>query len=490
MKIDKYELDKDQMNIVTSNDNYILVVAGAGSGKTLTILGKIKYLVEIGYKEDEILCISFTKASSSELENKIKTILNCNINVFTFHKLAINILKSEGVNKEICDMDLLNNVIHKYLHIDILNYKKQIKYIMKIIGKRFFLVKNYKKYLNNKKIGVLEKNIATFIRLMKCNGYDLVYINELLKKRNSRKYKYFLLITLSCYLLYEEELSNNNEYDFDDLIINAKNIINNKKYMNYKYIIVDEYQDTSYIRFSLIKKIIDNNSAKLMVVGDDFQSIYRFTGCNIELFTNFGKYFSNASIMYITNTYRNSQELVNIAGGFVMKNKYQIKKRLISVKRLDNPVIIVYYKNIIKAVEKIINNYNNVMIIGRNNKDVNMIIDNITFKYINNKIVYLKNNSITVDYLTVHKSKGLEADNVIVINNIDDILGFPSKLKDDIVLKDIISEEEFPYSEERRLFYVALTRTKNYVFLLCPYNNRSIFIKEIEKNKSILKKRM
>lgn len=484
MKIDKYELDSDQMKIVWCQDRYIMVVAGAGSGKTLTILGKINYLVNnLGYSPDDILCISFTKASSMELANKIKSLLKVNIDVFTFHKLGINILKSKGINKEICDSELLDNIIYNYLYVDIINYPQQKKYVLKLLDKRLFRTKNYLKYIENN-TRVLEKNIASFIRLFKCNGNSIDRLYELLNKRNKRKYKYFLLIVLNIYLLYINYLKDNNECDFDDLIIDSKNIIDNK-YGKYKYVIIDEYQDTSYIRFELIKRIVDNNNAKLMVVGDDFQSIYRFTGCNIDLFTNFSKYFSNPSIMYISNTYRNSQELVKIAGDFVMKNKYQIKKELKSNKQLDKPVKIVYYKNIVITIKKIIDMIDSsILIIGRNNNDINMIIDNNTFKYKDGKVIY-KNKDIT--YLTAHKSKGLEYDNVIIINLVDRTLGFPSKLKDDITLKDLVSEEKYPFSEERRLFYVALTRTKNNVYLLSPFINKSIFVKELENNKNIEK---
>ena len=121
------------------------------------------------------------------------------------------------------------------------------------------------------------------------------------------------------------------------------------------------------------------------------------------------------------------------------------------------------------------------MILGRNNNDINNYIDE-NFKVEKDRAISLKNKNIDLRYLTVHKSKGLEADNVIVVNMNNDKLGFPSQIEEDKILRLVNkSKEKFLYEEERRLFYVALTRTKNNVYLLTQKNKESIFIKELEK---------
>jgi len=170
------------------------------------------------------------------------------------------------------------------------------------------------------------------------------------------------------------------------------------------------------------------------------------------------------------------------------KNKKQIKKDLHSNKHLSFPIYLIYYDDIkkvfIKLIEKIYTETNKpIMILGRNNKDVYSILDE-KFKLMDNGlIIYKKNPSIKLYYLTVHKSKGLEEENVVIINMKNDYLGFPNKIKDDRVLRFVSKNyEKYPYSEERRLFYVGLTRTKNMVYLLIPRKNPSVFIKEIEKS--------
>ena len=132
------------------------------------------------------------------------------------------------------------------------------------------------------------------------------------------------------YRIYLEELHSNFRIDFDMMIDNASLVVEKygmKKY--YKYIIVDEFQDTSIVRYKLIKSIIDECDSKLLCVGDDFQSIYKFSGCTMDLFVNFKKYFLDGKVLYMNKTYRNSLELVRIAYHFIIKNPYQLSKFLV-----------------------------------------------------------------------------------------------------------------------------------------------------------------
>lgn len=494
-KICGYYLDSEQESIVLDNSKNLLVVAGAGSGKTLTILGKINYLIK--YKnilKDEILCISFTRDASSSLKNKIKNEFNIDMPVYTFHKLSIELLKQMNIKFNITSTDTLTNIIHKFIYEDVLNNTMFMKIVLSTINEKYKSKEKYIEYINNNmlKVKKVEKLIETFIHLFKCNNFTLIDFNEFLKKAKKKvfykKEKMFLTLILNIYLVYQNYLKEEQEIDFDDMIILATYNLNEKLNLSYKYIIIDEYQDTSYVRFLLIKKILEFTNASLMVVGDDFQSIYRFTGCDLSLFIDFNKYFEESKIMKIQNTYRNSLELISIAGSFVMKNSNQIKKNLNSNKRLDYPVEIVYYKSIKEDFYRLVINvysstHKNILILGRNNFDIYSVLDTKYFKYNDGIITCLNNNEIKMKYLTVHKSKGLEEDNVIMINMRNDILGFPCKIKDDKLLRFVsINKESYLYGEERRLFYVGLTRTKNKVYLFTPLSNESVFIKELKQS--------
>ena len=482
--INGYPLDEYQSRVVLSNELATLVIAGAGSGKSLTIIGKIVYLVKVcNINPNDILCISFTNDATINLKNNIKKNYNFDIDIYTFHKLSLSILKSHNIKYTIAKEDLLTDIIEIFFNEVIPTNKIYQKAIYYILGK----TSNEKEILNLKRL------ITTFINLYKSNNYPITYYLSILKKIkftfNLKEYiknKYLILLIFNIHIMYQDELNKESSLDFNDMINKTVEVLDNLSLKKkWKYIIVDEYQDTSLTKFNLIKKIIDICNANFLAVGDDFQSIYRFTGCNLHIFLNFTKYFNYSKIMPIINTYRNPQELINIAGKFIMKNKYQQKKRLVSNKRLSNPVIIYYSNNKVSILKEILTTIESkdIMVLGRNNQDILNYIDN-TYKRDNDIYTY-QNTSFR--YLTIHKSKGLESENIILINMEDKLLGLPTKIKDEKILRYVNNTKDYyPYEEERRLFYVALTRTKNKTYIISPYKNESIFIKEIKKYKGII----
>ena len=486
--INGYPLDENQRKIVKSKDKYLLVSAGAGSGKTLTIIGKIRYLIEIqNVKENEIICISFTNEATNNLKNKLKENYNYNIPCYTFHKLGLEILKDD--NYKIAEENLLEYTIDEYFEslIDNKNKKRLLNHLKIKYNDKNFITK-YKSIEPNNLIRV-KKLIETFINLLKSNDYNENHIINFINQEKKEKDKQLLIIILYIYKLYEQELTSSKEIDFSDMISLATKKVNKEGYKNKtKYIIIDEFQDTSIIRFNLIKAILHKTNANLLVVGDDFQSIYRFTGCDLSLFLKFTDIFPHSNIMKIENTYRNSQELIDIAGSFIMKNKNQLKKNLKSKKYIKKPIEIIYYQNIekafIKTIEQIhIKTKKPILVLGRNNFDINLLTKNNNFILNKDTLIYKNNIDIKMKYLTIHRSKGLEEENVILINLTNYKTGFPNKITDHRIISYVkCKEDNYPYSEERRLMYVALTRTKNKIYLLVPKTNKSIFVKEIEKD--------
>ena len=467
-------LDNNQKKAILTDEINNLVIAGAGSGKTLTIVGKIKYLTyikKINYKD--ILCLSFTNDSCNSLKEK----LNNSIEVLTFHKLALKILNKKKYNISNISLDF---VVDEYFNSIIYNNEAMIKKVFKILQINYN-IKLYSKILTSNKYKILKKIIITFINLFKTNNYPIEKIIEIKNKDN----KELLSIIIDIYFLYNQELKAINAIDFNDMInLATKEVENNKIFLNYKYIIVDEYQDTSYTRYQLIKAIINKTKAKLIAVGDDWQSIYHFTGCNLDIFLNFEKYYGYTKKLYLTNTYRNSQELINTASKFILKNKDQLKKNLKSYKHLNRPIKVIYEKDDI--LEYIINQIatkgiKHILILGRNNQDINRYLNkNLIIN--NDIIIYKHNKDIIIKYLTVHKSKGLEEECVIIINLVDSQLGFPCQIKNHKII-ELLNKNNIDYlAEERRLFYVALTRTKGETYLVIPYKKISSFAREIIRN--------
>lgn len=301
---------------------------------------------------------------------------------------------------------------------------------------------------------------------------------------------------IKLYNYYESQLIPKNKIDFDDMIYYANKYMSNQnsmqKLLNYDYIIIDEYQDISVERYNFAKNISNLSSAKVVSVGDDWQTIFSFAGSRIDLFYKYSNQFPGAKELFINNTYRNSQELINVAGTFVMKNPFQIKKYLISNKLRNNPIKIRYYnQNQYTIVEEIIGKiYNNnpndhIMILARKNKHIKELLETPLFEQgIDTRIISKKYPNAIIDAMSIHNAKGLGSDQVILLNVTNN--DFPCAEKNEFWLinlfKPKIFDEKYPYAEDRRIFYVALTRTKKDIYLLTPYNpnNRSLFISELQ----------
>ncbi len=458
IKVNNYSLDKEQLKAIYTDELITLVVAGAGSGKTSLIVGKINYLIDnCNIKEDEILCLSFTNEAVDNLKNRLKY----NIDVMTFHKLALNIIG----DKYKINNNYLSYVINEYFLGIAIHSNKTKKKLVNLIDK--VNVNKYEYYLNNGYFDYLKYTIKKFIELFIVNGKE---IKDFLK---IKKYKKLVSVIIDIYYLYSSELDSKYEIDLNLLIGKAADYVDNCS-LKYKYIIVDEFQDISKVRMKLLNRVVDNTSSKLLVVGDDYQSIYGFSGSNLECYLNLFKN-NYSKVIYLKNNYRCCKEIVDISCKFIMKNKSQIRKDIVSYKSILKPIIVIDDNNLDKLLVCLSNNKRNILILGRNNKDIE--------KYINlnriEKITNMYNNKI--EYKTVHSAKGLEADCVIIVNLDDSDLGFPNKIKNPDIIDYVYPKEYYEYAEERRLFYVSLTRSKNEVYLL-KLNNPSIFFKEIVKD--------
>lgn len=315
------------------------------------------------------------------------------------------------------------------------------------------------------------------------------------------------------YYFYQDELIKNDMIDYDDMINDSykyiiKDLKNNNTNIRYKYIIVDEYQDITFQRFLFVKRLIEFFGAKLIAVGDDWQCIYSFSGSRLELFNKFSELYQNdTENYYLSTTYRYGQELVELSSEFLLVNEEQSKKDLKSIKHLEKPIEIVnYYDNeeeiIYGIVEKIYKENPNalILILARTNKALHRLQKSEFFiKGLGDVLVCKEYPNANIEAITMHRSKGLTADQVIVFGLQDSV--FPSKgykyswifdyfrldnLYDSIHIDDKeyqFLKEKFPYAEERRLFYVALTRTKNKVYLVAPEsaNKISEFVLEMKK---------
>ena len=371
----------------------------------------------------------------------------------------------------------------------------------------------------SKDISDFTQLLGTFLTLLKSNNEAISNLKKrAFKEDNDRAIK-FLELFEPIYHSYQEYLIEEEEIDFSDMINNATKVIQDNLYQSqYDYIIIDEYQDISKARFQLIKSLLDQKpSTKLFCVGDDWQSIYRFTGSDIGLFTNFEKHFKSSTVTnysrvtqtsFIEYTYRFDNQLINLSSNFILKNPNQISKKLKSHHKSEEvPYSIFKYSDperksielhlalrsaLDHIAEKSENNDASVLLLGRydferrNFLNGGFLIE--LYNKISNQYEYIYNEfpNLKIRFLTAHRSKGLEDDYVIVTNCSSGTYGFPSEISDDPLLNFLLSKaDQFPNGEERRLFYVAMTRAKKHVSFLVNNDYTSKFIDEIEVNEKI-----
>jgi len=363
----------------------------------------------------------------------------------------------------------------------------------------------YKKIVETGKDKYIYKLVLfmmNFIEQYKTTGYDEGGFEILRKKTDNPRTLLFLDIAEQVYQYYQEQLKQHNQIDFADMINDAnfylQEIERQHLELPYRYIIIDEFQDIARQRFNLTKRLSEITKAKVVAVGDDWQSIYAFSGSDITLFTRFLELMGDGTELKITHTYRNSQELIDIAGGFVQKNATQIRKQLISPKHLNDPIVLEEFNDSYKpfkalaeaterVVGKIIDEFgmnSSILLIGRYNYDMYKLCQTDLFSEMpNGQLKSKKYPNAKITYMTAHSSKGLGFDNVVLINMFEGKFGFPCQIEDDPIIKLVTYEDNsVPFAEERRLFYVALTRTKNRVYIVTPQNKPSRFLIELVKD--------
>lgn len=485
------KLDKQQRIAILTDEDYNMIIAGAGSGKTTTMAAKVKYLVDIKkINPKDIVIISFTNKAVLELKQRINDDFNINCPIYTFHKFGLVLLN----NKNIKVLDNGFKIVDDFLYNTIVCDNKLLYKLSSLFDNYFDIplfniffksLNDYCCFFKKKNMNICYEKFCLFclqlIQQIKIRDLDFNMFYNL-----DNKYNIFIDFLKNLFDYYNNYLKVNNYLDFEDIINDSTNSLDRKK-LNYKYIIVDEYQDISMQRFKLLKKVSDISNAKVIVVGDDFQAIYSFSGSDINLFTSFENMFGYCSELKITKTYRNSQQLIDVAGSFIMKNNKQIKKKLISSKSLNNCFEFIGYNNdeikrLNHCLNDIINQFGSdqkILILGRYSFDINKYLGK-WFKFQDGKLISIKYSFLNITYLTVHSSKGLGFDQVIIINCNNGVYGFPSK----IINNHFINNRD-EIDEERRLFYVALTRTKNKVYILYDKKRPSEFILEI---KNIIKK--
>ena len=328
--------------------------------------------------------------------------------------------------------------------------------------------------------------VATFVTLVKSSCKSVKEVLKQAKNADDERSVFIIKnIFQPVYERYISALSDSNQIDFTDAILQATEICRASHPVEYDYVIVDEFQDISVDRYNFLKVLREGSPpAKLYCVGDDWQSIYRFSGSDMALFNQFPEYFGATEINKIETTYRFGEPLVSLSSRFIQRNKAQIQKDIHSFSPEMKTELEFYsydrrdYCNMIGQLVASIPLDKSIFLLGRYSFDDYYL----SFMYQSikegNRFFYVIGGR-KIEFLTVHKSKGLEADYVILLQCNKDTYGFPSLVSDDPVLNYVLTKsDQFPYGEERRLFYVAITRAKMKTLVLYDKRFPSVFVDE------------
>ncbi|MGV2837662.1 DNA helicase IV [Vibrio cyclitrophicus] len=468
-------LNLSQQYAVLMNDDHNLILAGAGSGKTSVLTARVAYLLQSHQAQaEEILLLAFGREAADEMKQRLDSKIGLSaekVQVSTFHQLGLKILNQVETERVVISPLALDNNQRQAWCIDWLkkhwmtptNFKRWQKHLSKWPIAYLTGDDELGSHVSNLKlIGWLEKQLEQ----LNASGLSKKEVQQqLIDHRDYTRLNSELSLCWPCVIAWQKALKEENHIDFSTMISRATQYVEKGKFVSpWKFIMIDEYQDISPDRLALVEALCNQSKvqhqASIFAVGDDWQSIYQFAGADVDLTTGFKDRFESSTIHHLDTTYRFNNQLGAVANRFVQENPIQLPKELNSFKQQKQKAV---YSAPSKEVEKILDQLNrqskgktkkSVLLLGRNHYHKPELLEDW-------KKIYT---SIDINFMTCHASKGKEADFVIIL--CVDEGQFPAKKKQlhiDGALTE--SSDVFPYAEERRLFYVAMTRAKEKVWI-------------------------
>jgi DNA helicase IV len=332
--------------------------------------------------------------------------------------------------------------------------------------------------------------IRTFITL--CKSRNLLP-GQLAEKAELQRDRFralaFLDVVGPVFQRYQEKLSEIGCVDFEDMIRTATRYVEEQQYIHpYRLILVDEFQDIAHGRAALIQAMLRQHpDCRLFAVGDDWQSIYRFTGSDIGIMSRFPQHFGVSATNYLTQTFRSNQGITNVAAAFVQANPAQLRKTVHAVDKTHEATVqILEYGKDEEVDPQLESELQTLAEIAKAEKRILRVFLLARYNHLRPASVlsWKKRfaSTLQLEFLSLHRSKGLEADYVFILGVNSGTYAFPGEIMDDPLLDLVLPvPESFENAEERRLFYVGLTRAKRRTYLLTKKSRMSKFIPELIK---------
>lgn len=349
----------------------------------------------------------------------------------------------------------------------------------------------------------LAATIRIFQQHVKSNGLSYDQLRAAVVSNNSRdsdRSARFVALFEQIANEWQRRLHEADCIDFDDMLLMAVEHIERGRFASpYLMVLADEFQDTSRTKVSMLKALLRNagENAHLCVVGDDWQGINRFAGADISVMTEFEKVFDHATRLTLNTTFRCPAELCEASSTFVQANPRQITKVVETTNSYSKQALHAFAADspagALERVEQDLQSMFDFAVDGRLRlSDDRRIAVMLLGRYNNEKPYDLRRwqrqfgEHLNVEFRTVHSSKGLEADYVMLLNVVEGMMGFPSQITDDPVLQIAMPEPDpYPLAEERRLFYVALTRARRQVRIYTQAGSPSRFLIELAKSGAV-----
>lgn len=479
-------LNPSQCEAVVNGEDALLVLAGAGSGKTSVLVARAGWLLQRRLAQpDQILLLAFGRQAAEEMNARIQARLGESaIQARTFHALALHIIR-EGSNKQpaITKLESDSQARHRLL-IDTWREQCNSKKAQ-ASGWRQWLqeelmwdVPEGAFWQDDKLAQRLASRLERWLGLMRMHGGAQAAmiddVPEALRDRFSKR------IRLMAPLLkaWKSALKEEGAVDFAGLIHQAIAILEKGRFISpWKHILVDEFQDISPQRAALLTALrAQNKRTSLFAVGDDWQAIYRFSGAEMSLTTAFHHYFGEGDRCMLDTTYRFNDRIGDIANRFVQQNPHQLRKPLNSLSKGNKKSVTLLPQDQLEPLLDKLSGYakpdERILLLARYHHLRPAILDKAATRW----------PKLQLAFMTIHASKGQQAEYVIVLGLHDGRDGFPAQARESIMEEGLLPQPEaFEHAEERRLAYVALTRARQQVWLLFDKAQPSVFVEHFRE---------
>ncbi|MPW36227.1 DNA helicase IV [Vibrio sp. B1Z05] len=494
-QIENSPLNESQQISVLLNNDHNLVLAGAGTGKTSVLMARVAYLLQSHQAQaEEIALLAFGKDAATEIAERLSDkigVTSQKVNVSTFHKMALQIIEQvEGQPAKVTSLAYEANQKQQWCAMwlkehwtNSTNFNRWKKHLS--LWPIAFLkgdVELNSQFENPKLISWLDQQVD---QLCAMSVTKKTIQQQLVEHPEYSRLNSELQLVWPCYQAWKQYLKDQGELDFHSMIEKATSYVSKKRFKApWRYLMVDEYQDISPARLALVEAIVnqpcEEGRRSLFAVGDDWQSIYQFAGSDVDLTTRFSERFPHATTHYLDTTYRFNSQIADVAGEFIVQNPQQLTKTLTAHKQQKQKAVsVIAEAKLEKTLQRINNTHKplSVLVLGRTHKDKPALFEQWQSHYEN----------LQLTFMTCHASKGKEADIVLLMGVNEN--NFPQKERAphlDVALKS--NSDSFPFAEERRLFYVALTRAKQEVIVSYDLQP-SVFATELLEGNYAVKKK-